>query len=109
MYLVSSLCKLCGQHRFLAFSSFANLVEENVLAIPAFGREILEIPILIDPMFLTQLLPELATNYGTYSSALAQLDLCPKVEDSCGTIVAALAGLDRDNLSVKGSAHLCLS
>ena len=53
MYLVSSLCKLSGQHRFLAFLSLANLVEEDVLAIPTFSREILEIPILIDPMFLT--------------------------------------------------------
>jgi hypothetical protein len=109
MYLVSSLCRWSGQHRLLLFSSLANLVEEDVLAIPTFGREILEISILIDPMLLAQLLPELTANYVTYSSASAQLRLCRKLEDSSRTIVAALASLDRDDFSVRGSAHLCSS
>jgi hypothetical protein len=106
MYLVSSLCRLSGQPRLLAILTLANLVEEDVLAIPTFGCEILKIPILVDPMLLTQLLPELTTNYGTYSSASAQLGLCRELEDSSGTIVAALASLDRDDFSVRGSAHL---
>jgi hypothetical protein len=33
--------------------SIANLVEEDVLAIPTLGRKFLQIAILIDPMFLT--------------------------------------------------------
>lgn len=39
------------------------LVEEDVLAIPSLGRKVLEISILIDPVLLTQLLPELTAHY----------------------------------------------
>lgn len=39
-----------------------DLIEEHILAVPAFGREILKISILADAVFKTKLLPELAAN-----------------------------------------------
>ncbi len=39
------------------------LVEEHIFSVPALGREVLEISVLTDAVFLTQLLPELAANY----------------------------------------------
>ena len=38
------------------------LVVEDIFAVAAFGREVLEIPILVDPMFLAELLPKLTAN-----------------------------------------------
>jgi hypothetical protein len=39
------------------------LVEKDIFAVTAFGCEVLEVSILVDSMLLTQLLPELATDY----------------------------------------------
>jgi hypothetical protein len=52
------------------------LVEENILAIAAFGRKVLEVAVSVDAVLLTQLLPKLLAD-----------------------IVAALAGLQRYYLS----------
>lgn len=43
------------------------LVVENVFAIAALSRKLLEVPILANAVFLTQLLPKLATNYKRVS------------------------------------------
>jgi hypothetical protein len=52
------------------------LVEEDVLAVAALGREVLEVAVAVDAMLLAQLLPELLPD-----------------------AVAALAGLQRDDFS----------
>ena len=38
------------------------LVVEYILAVAALGREVLQIPVLVDPVLLAELLPELAAN-----------------------------------------------
>ena len=38
------------------------LVIEDVFAVTAFGRKVLEVPVLVDAVLLAQLLPELATD-----------------------------------------------
>lgn len=38
------------------------LVVEDILSVTALGRKVLEIAILVDPMFLAELLPELTPN-----------------------------------------------
>lgn len=38
------------------------LIEEDILAIATFGREILQISVLVDSMLLAQLLPKLTTD-----------------------------------------------
>jgi hypothetical protein len=52
-------------------ASVVGLVEEDVFAVAAFGRKILEIAVLVDAVLLTQLLPELLANAVP---ALAGLD-----------------------------------
>lgn len=44
-------------------SCVVGLVEEDVLAIAAFSRKVLEVAILANSMFLAKLLPKLASNY----------------------------------------------
>lgn len=46
--LISTASRRCVHQ-----SLFANLVKEDILAIPTFGREILQITILVDPVLLT--------------------------------------------------------
>lgn len=43
------------------------LVKEYVFSVPAFRRKVFQISILVDTMFLTKLLPELASNYTKLS------------------------------------------
>ena len=38
------------------------LIVEDVFAVAALGREVLQIPVLVDPVLLAELLPELAAN-----------------------------------------------
>ena len=45
-------------------SGVVALVEEDVLAVAALARKVLEVAILVDAVFLAKLLPELAANYG---------------------------------------------
>jgi len=64
IYRVSSLYIIFSQSRAIEQSAnIANLIEEDVLPIPTLCREVFQIPILTDTMFLTELLPELATNF----------------------------------------------
>jgi hypothetical protein len=53
------------------------LVVKDIFAVAAFGRKVLEVPVLVDAMFLAKLLPELTAN-----------------------VIAALARLNCDYLSV---------
>lgn len=41
------------------------LVEEDIFAVAAFGREGLEVAVAVDAMFEAQLLPELRTDFGS--------------------------------------------
>ena len=43
-------------------TSVVALVVEYIFAVAALGREVLQIPVLVDPVFLAELLPELAAN-----------------------------------------------
>lgn len=70
MYRVSSLCVVYNQPQAptriasrLPFSEETNLVEKDILAIAALGREVLQVSILADTMLQAQLLPELTTDY----------------------------------------------
>lgn len=45
------------------------LVEKDILPIASFGSEFLQVPILADPMLLTKLLPELASDCDEDQSA----------------------------------------
>jgi len=69
------------------------LVEEDILAVAAFGRVGCEITILIDAVFLAELLPELG----------ADCAVSVMVDQSFGavrlTAVTALAGLERDDFA----------
>lgn len=40
------------------------LVVEDIFAVAALGRKIFEVSVLADAVFLTELLPELASDYG---------------------------------------------
>ena len=40
-------------------SRVVGLVEENIFAVTTFGRKVFEVAVLVDPMLLAQLLPEL--------------------------------------------------
>jgi len=71
------------------------LVVKDILAVAALGCEVFQIPVLTDPMFLTQLLPELAPNY--IPSANRQRSR--RAPETRLTAVAALTGLDRDDFS----------
>ena len=84
------------------------LIKENIFSISALGREFFQISILTNTMLLTKLLPELASDCLLFR-------LCTEVRfpgqavdgSSCEwvqvqlTAVAALAGLDGNNLSAK--------
>ena len=43
-------------------ASVVALVVEYIFAVAALGREVLQIPVLVDPVLLAELLPELAAN-----------------------------------------------
>lgn len=43
--------------------SSADLVKEDILSVPALGREVFEIAVLVDAVLLTQLLPELTSHF----------------------------------------------
>lgn len=45
-------------------SSVVTLVVEDIFPVPTLRREILEITILVDAVFLTELLPKLAANWS---------------------------------------------
>ena len=61
MYRVSSDCVILAYNgRSAAGSSVEYLVEEDVFPVAAFCSKVFEVAILIDAVFLTQLLPELA-------------------------------------------------
>lgn len=73
MYRVSSLCRfyqlLCTQSIYQGLTdadSGTYLVEEDILAVPAFCCKLLQVPILANTVLQAQLLPELATDC-TYS------------------------------------------
>jgi F0F1-type ATP synthase gamma subunit len=48
------------------------LVKEDILAVAAFSRKLLEIAVLVDPMLLAKLLPEFTANFMP-SAMLASL------------------------------------
>jgi hypothetical protein len=78
------------------------LVEEDILSIAAFSREVLEVPVLTDTMLLTKLLPDLASNYrmSIFLGAMKKF-VCFK-----RTAIAALACLDGNDFSVSNNTQL---
>lgn len=52
-----------NQNRSRYVSSIVALVEEYVLPVATFGCKVFEVTILADPVFLTELLPELAADW----------------------------------------------
>jgi hypothetical protein len=68
------------------------LVEEDVFPVTTLGREILEVTVLANSMFLTKLLPELAANWELSAKSLWS------IVGELLTAVAALACLNRDDL-----------
>lgn len=68
MYRVSSDWEM-GQHGSMAAGRGACLVEEDILPVAAFCRKVLEVAILVDAVFLAQLLPELASHCLDVSKA----------------------------------------
>lgn len=102
------------QNRSWYVSGIVALVVKDILAIAAFGRKVLEVPILVDPVLLAQLLPELAPNLvcvslcSTSSYRGMGIFVCSEGGGARSdrmawllTAVAALAGLNCDNFSVK--------
>lgn len=76
MYRVSSdyawsLSVSCSSRRCVARLKGTDLVEKDVLPIPSLGRKVLQIPVLIDSMLLTQLLPELRANCEAVLAAVS--------------------------------------
>jgi len=43
-------------------ASVVGLVEEDILAVAAFGREVFEVPVTVDAVLKTQLLPKLGSD-----------------------------------------------
>jgi hypothetical protein len=76
------------------------LVEEDVFAVAALGREVGEVAVLVDAVFLAELLPELAADCARESVGVVWCGGC--LEGL--TAVTALAGLERDDLAGEGSA-----
>jgi hypothetical protein len=79
------------------------LVEEDVFSVTALSREILEVAILANSVFLTKLLPELAANWGLSATGAAECSRCSRPDsvinmDELLTAVAALACLNCDDL-----------
>lgn len=79
------------------------LVEEDVFPVTALGREILEVSVLANSVFLTKLLPELAANWELSATIGAECPWCRRPDsvvnmDELLTAVAALACLNRDDL-----------
>ena len=73
------------------------LVEEDIFSVSSFCGKVFEITIFADSVFLTQLLPKLRANLPKRLMEVLVRGV---------TVVAALAGLDGDELSVQ-SAFLC--
>ena len=86
-------------------SRIIRLIEEDILAVTALGRKVLQVPILANSVLLTELLPELTSNCAEVRSNSNDHKTIGKL-----TAVAALAGLNRDNfsagLSVKTAVRL---
>jgi hypothetical protein len=107
IYRVSSLCLqpyIISNRALLHFNKKkTDLVEKHILAVSALGRKVFEIPILVDPMLLAKLLPELAANYIRRVSCCLSFGGLLTARGYRRTIIAALAGLDCDDFSVHAS------
>ena len=62
IYRVSSDCDSVIPNPYHCRGRLLDLIEEHVLSVTAFGREVLEVAILADSMLLAQLLPELTAD-----------------------------------------------
>jgi hypothetical protein len=72
------------------------LVEEDVFAVAAFGREVLEVAVLVDAVFEAELLPELRADWqGLVWRGVVVVGERVVVL----TAVAALPGLERDDFT----------
>lgn len=85
------------------------LVVEDIFAIAAFGRKVLEVSVSTDAVLLAELLPELAADFAPPSQPCvveqcvlpaAQRNWAREREGDILTAIAALAGLDRDYFSM---------
>jgi hypothetical protein len=56
-------------------ASVVGLVEEDIFAVTSFAREILEVSVLVDAVFLAKLLPELRTDWIPVRLATTVVDL----------------------------------
>ena len=63
------------------------LVVEDILAVAALGRKVLQVPVLVDPMLLAELLPELTANCISVSALLvrARIEVRRRVNGNRGT------------------------
>ena len=52
------------------------LVVEDILAVAALGRKVLEIPVLADAVFLAKLLPELTADLSCQVSLEFEIGVC---------------------------------
>ena len=100
------VCTVYHHSVFTSQQSFSRLIgqdyliKEYILPISTLGCKVLQVAILANPMLQAQLLPELAANYCSvihhFSNETPHRDA---FWDLAPTAVAALAGLNRDNLS----------
>lgn len=103
IYRVSSLCLqpyIISNQTLLHFNKKTYLVEKHILAVSALGRKVFEIAILVDPMLLAKLLPELAANYTRQVNSCLSFGGLLTARGCRRTVIAALAGLDCDDFSV---------
>jgi hypothetical protein len=70
LYTVDDSRLEVDQHGPRYISGVVALVEEDILAVTAFCRKVLEVSILVDAVLLTQLLPELTANCYVSASVL---------------------------------------
>jgi len=113
IYLVSSDCETLVVCLKILGKTPSYLIEENILSVTALCRKVFEITILINAVLLTQLLPKLTADYSIRVSIHTSLIVVrqhPKGWDECcradctRTTVAALAGLNCNDLSIDMSA-----
>ena len=77
------------------------LIEEDIFPVPTFRSEVFEVAILIYAVLLTQLLPELATDFEEVSARSLN-----RRSGSNYTAIAALACLNGDYLSSTSQPNL---